>query len=168
MAQRGIVLIGMPGAGKSTLGARLARRLALDFVDTDKVIQARAGKSSQAILDQCGDAGFRALEESVLLATDCRSKVVATGGSAVYSEKGMAHLQASALVVYLQVPLNELRRRIRDYDTRGIVRRPEQSFEALFAERSALYQHYADVVIDCAGASKAQVVDRLEAGVQSC
>ena len=152
MSQTGsVILVGMPGAGKSTLGVMLAKELAKDFVDTDLLIQLRAGKTLQAVLDEQGYQGLRALEEETLLACNFANHIVATGGSAVYSDRGMAHLKSYGKVVYLDVALEELNRRIDNYETRGIARRPDQTFEELFAERKALYQRYADIVVDCNG-----------------
>ena len=152
MSQTGsVILVGMPGAGKSTLGVMLAKELAKDFVDTDLLIQLRAGKTLQAVLDEQGYQGLRALEEETLLACNFANPIVAPGGSAVYSDRGMAHLKSYGKVVYLDVALEELNRRIDNYETRGIARRPDQTFEELFAERKALYQRYADIVVDCNG-----------------
>jgi len=153
-----IILVGMPGAGKSTLGVMLAKELAKDFVDTDLLIQLRAGKTLQKVLDEQGYQGLRALEEETLLQCNFTNHIVATGGSAVYSEKGMAHLSSYGTVVYLDVELDELNRRISNYETRGIARRPEQSFADLFAERQALYQRYADLVVDCNGLDQNQAL----------
>jgi len=153
-----VILVGMPGAGKSTLGVMLAKELAKDFVDTDLLIQLRAGQTLQAVLDEQGYQALRALEEETLLECRFTSHIVATGGSAVYSEKGMAHLQSYGTVVYLDVALDELNRRISNYETRGIARRPDQSFEDLFAERKALYERYADIVVDCNGLDQTQAL----------
>lgn len=148
-AHKSIVLIGMPGAGKSTIGILLAKELGLDFIDTDISIQVRWGKTLQQITDESGYMVLRDYEEQVLLSENIDHKVVATGGSAVYSDAGMARLKASATVILLDVSLPALQQRVTNFDTRGIARRPEQSFEDLFAERSLLYQRYADIRIDC-------------------
>lgn len=162
-----IILVGMPGAGKSSLGVMLAKELAKDFVDTDLLLQLRAGKTLQDILDEQGYQALRSLEQETLLQCNFTNHIVATGGSAVYSEKGMAHLSSYGTVVYLDVGLDELNRRISNYETRGIARRPEQSFEDLFTERQALYQRYADLIVDCNGLDQSQalafVVDSLKA-----
>ena len=144
-----IVLIGMPGAGKSTLGILLAKELGLGFVDTDVAIQVREGKTLQAILEDSDCMNLRTIEEQVLLTENIANKVVATGGSAVYSKVGMEHLKDSATVVFLDVPLAQLKQRISNFDTRGIARKPNQSLESLFAERCELYRKYADISIDC-------------------
>ncbi len=156
-----IVLIGMPGAGKSTLGVLLAKELGLDFIDTDVAIQVREGKSLQQILDEKDHLHLREVEESVLLEADIANKVIATGGSAVYSKPGMTRLKAAGSLVYLDVPLRELEKRIHNYHTRGIAKHPEQSFEALYDERTTLYEGYADITVDCADQSIQQLLRTL-------
>ncbi len=144
-----IVLIGMPGAGKSTLGILLAKELGLGFVDTDVAIQVREGQTLQEILDASDYLNLRAIEEQVLLTEQIAGKVVATGGSAVYSEAGMARLKDNATLVFLDVPLRELEKRISNFDSRGIARKPDQSLESLYEERCTLYRKYADITVDC-------------------
>ncbi|MBU0966206.1 MAG: shikimate kinase [Proteobacteria bacterium] len=145
-----IVLIGMPGAGKSSVGRLLAQRASMHFIDTDKLIRTAAqGRSLQDIVDREGYLALRRLEEKVLLELHCSNHVIATGGSAVYSQVAMAHLRKQGVIVLLEVDLPTLRARIHDFDTRGLVKRPEQTLEDLFAERSALYLQYADLSIDC-------------------
>jgi shikimate kinase len=149
----------MPGAGKSTLGVQLAKETARDFVDTDVAIQLREEKTLQAIIDESDYLKLRRIEEEVLLSLNISNHVIATGGSAVYSERGMLKLKTLGPVIFLDVKLDELRRRIDNYDHRGIARRPDQSFEDLYEERSALYKKYADIVIDC-GEKNQQVLLR--------
>lgn len=144
-----LVLIGMPGAGKSTNGLLLAKALGKDFVDTDVLIQVREGETLQLIMDSSDYLQLRKIEESVLTHIDVNNTVIATGGSAVYSENGMAHLKKNGIIVYLETPLQTLEQRIHDYETRGIAKQPEQSFDDLFIERSKLYNQYADIVIHC-------------------
>ncbi|PIE41351.1 MAG: shikimate kinase [Gammaproteobacteria bacterium] len=161
MVRQSVILIGMPGAGKSTLGIVLAKELSLGFLDTDVAIQVKEQQSLQDILESKGYLELRHVEEQVLLETDCHEKVIATGGSAVYSEKGMDYLKSCGVVVYIEVPLDELRRRIHNYETRGIARRPDQSFAELFDERAALYRKYADIIINCDDHSPAEVVTQV-------
>jgi len=144
-----VVLIGMPGAGKSTVGVLLAKETARGFVDTDLAIQEVEGRTLQDILDAEGYLALRAIEERVLLALRPEHQVVATGGSAVYSAPAMDHLRASGVVVYLDVAPDVLLGRIHNFGTRGIARRPDQSWNDLFAERTALYRRHADLVIPC-------------------
>ena len=139
----------MPGAGKSTIGILLAKTLGLDFLDTDISIQVKHNQTLQQIADQDGYLVLRDYEEQILLTEDIESKVVSTGGSAVYSELGMRRLKTNAVVVFLDVSLEQLEMRVTDFASRGIARRPDQSFADLFVERHALYQQYADISIDC-------------------
>lgn len=161
VAKSNIVLVGMPGAGKSTVGVILAKYTGRDFVDTDVLIQLAEGCSLQEILDAEGYLGLRAAEERAILALRVRRTVIATGGSAVYSAAAMAHLRAEGVVVFLDVPAETIRGRIRDYATRGIARRPEQTFEQLFEERAALYRKCADVVLPCADLTQEEVAARI-------
>jgi shikimate kinase len=156
-----IVLIGMPGAGKSTIGVILAKRMAFDFVDTDLLIQRAERRSLQDILDTDGYLELRSIEERVLLSMELRRHVIATGGSAVYSEAAMEHLKRMGVVVFLDVDLESIRRRVTDFDSRGIAKRPDQSFEALFEERRVLYRKHADLTIDTKGMNQDEVCDRI-------
>ena len=155
-----IVLIGMPGAGKSTVGILLAKELGMGFVDTDVAIQVREGLTLQEILDSSDYLKLRAIEEQVLLSEKIDGKVVATGGSAVYSEIGMARLKDCATVIFLDVPLQELEKRISNFDSRGIARKPNQSFESLFEERRELYNRYADISVNCHQQSLQQTLEK--------
>lgn len=160
-----IVLIGMPGAGKSTIGVLLAKQTALGFVDTDLLIQSAAGRSLQAIVDREGYLALRQLEEQVLLGLSVNKHVIATGGSAVYSERAMAHLKANGLVIYLDVDLATLSARIDNLGTRGLAKRLDQTLADLLHERTALYQRYADLTIPCSGLNHEQVCDRIIAAI---
>ena len=142
-----LVLIGMPGSGKSTIGVILAKRTAHDFVDTDLLIQSAEQRSLQEILDQDGYLALRTIEARVLSALDIDNHVISTGGSAVYSDSAMQHLRQKGTIIYLEASLETLRSRITNYETRGIAKRPEQSFDELFAERTELYRRYADLTI---------------------
>ncbi len=156
-----IVLIGMPGSGKSTVGVLLAKQTAKTFVDTDLLIQSETGRTLQDIVDKDGYLELRRIEKQVLLDLDCRNMVIATGGSAVYSQAAMAHLRTDGVVVFLKVGLETLRNRIKDYGTRGLAKRPEQTLEDLFEERCALYSTYADIAIDCDDLGHEAVCERI-------
>lgn len=156
-----LILIGMPGAGKSTIGLLLAKALAKDFVDTDLLIQLKAGKTLQDIVDNQGYLQLRAIEEQVLLQAHYPNHVIATGGSAVYSDASMHHLRQFGQVIYLDVALEDLQDRIKDLDTRGLARHPDQSFTELFNERRALYEKYADIRIDCKNKSPERIIEEI-------
>ena len=143
----------MPGAGKSTICILWAKTLGLDFLDADISIQVKHNQTLQQIADQDGYLVLRDYEEQILLTEDIESKVVSTGGSAVYSELGMRRLKTNAVVVFLDVSLEQLEMRVTDFASRGIARRPDQSFADLFVERHGLYQQYADISIDCSDLS---------------
>jgi shikimate kinase len=152
-----IVLIGMPGAGKSTVGVILAKQTSRDFVDTDVLIQTRHGRSLQDVVDTDGHMTLRKIEEDVILSMDVALHVIATGGSAVYSDAAMDHLKSDGVAVFLDVDLGTIAKRIRDFDTRGIARAPDQSLEDLFDERHALYVKYADITIGCTGMDQDEI-----------
>ena len=148
MTPSNLVLIGMPGSGKSTIGVILAKRTAHEFIDTDLLIQARSERTLQNILDEEGYLQLRNIEAEVLQDLNVHNHVIATGGSAVYSDAAMHHLKTDGIIIYLDVPLATLRSRISDYETRGIAKAPEQSFASLYEERSRLYRQYADITIN--------------------
>lgn len=152
-----IVLIGMPGSGKSTVGVMLAKLTARNFVDTDVLIQTALRRTLQDIVDRDGYLALRRIEENVLLELDCRNHVIATGGSAVYSQPAMTHLKSAGIAVFLNVDLRTLKSRVQDYETRGLAKRPDQGLGDLFRERFALYETYADITIDCIGRTHEEV-----------
>lgn len=156
-----IVLIGMPGSGKSTVGVLLAKRAALGFVDTDLLIQASQGRPLQDIVDNDGYERLRQIEEQVLLSVDLHSHVIATGGSAVYSAPAMAHLHRHGLVVFLDVSLATVERRIGDFSLRGISKRSDQTIAELFRERRQLYKRYADISITGDELDQEQICERI-------
>tara|TARA_R110000824_G_scaffold3706_9_gene17570 strand:- start:2928 stop:3413 length:486 start_codon:yes stop_codon:yes gene_type:complete len=137
----------MPGSGKSTVGVLVAKRLGLGFIDTDLLIQQKAGCTLQDIVNQKGYLALRQIEEEVLLQLNVEKYVISTGGSAVYSDAAMKHLKRKGVVVFLDISLDTVVARIGDYSLRGISKRPEQSLIELYEERSALYSRYADIMI---------------------
>ncbi len=142
-----IVLIGMPGAGKSTIGVLLAKKTAMDFVDTDLLIQLAVEDTLQNIVDEKGYMALRKIEEEVICTMDCSHHIIATGGSVIYSCAAMNHLKKNSLIVFLDVEYKEIVKRVTDFGTRGIAMKEGQTFEDLFAERLPLYQSYADITI---------------------
>lgn len=159
--QGNIVLIGMPGSGKSTVGVILAKLTSRDFVDGDVLIQISQDRSLQDIVDTEGHMTLRRIEEEVLVALHCLNHVIATGGSAAYSHAAMTHLKSNGVVIFLDVDLPTLESRIHDFDTRGLAKRPDQTFTDLFEERFALYTKYADITIQCADLTQEEVCDRI-------
>lgn len=156
-----LVLIGMPGSGKSTIGVILAKRTSHDFVDTDLVIQSVEHRSLQDIMDKEGYLRLREVEARVLQGLTLENHVISTGGSAVYSDAAMQHLKQNGTCIYLDVTVDTLRSRITDYETRGIAKRPEQSFADLFEERTQLYRKYADITIKADALNQDAVCDAI-------
>ena len=156
-----IVLIGMPGSGKSTTGVILAKALGKEYIDTDIVIQKAQHRTLQEIIDKNGHMVLRDIEESVLLGVCCENHVIATGGSAAYSHPAMTHLKKEGLTVFLHANLKVLKLRIHNYETRGLAKRPDRSFQDLFDERSELYDRYADITIKSSLLTQDQVCDEV-------
>ncbi|MEJ2655699.1 MAG: shikimate kinase [Desulfobacterales bacterium] len=156
-----IVLIGMPGSGKSTIGIILAKLTSRDFVDTDVLIQISQGRTLQDIVDTEGYMVLRKIEEHILLTLDCFNHVIATGGSAVYSHAAMMHMKSKGMVVFLNVELPVLESRIHDFATRGLAKRKDQSFVDLFEERFVLYTKYADIMIECKDLTQEEVCEKI-------
>jgi shikimate kinase len=142
-----IVLIGMPGSGKSTVGVLLAKELRKEFVDTDLLIQTETERGLQDILDKDGVHRFLEIEESVVLRFQPHGSVVATGGSVVYSRPAMEHLSRGGVCVYLDCSVGALERRLFNLDSRGVVREPGQTLEDLFLERDPLYRSWAGITV---------------------
>lgn len=167
MTSQNVVLIGMAGAGKSTVGVLLAKALFRNFVDSDLVIQSAEGKRLQDVVDDVGKQAFQKIEERHVMSISVPGAVIATGGSVVYSESAMYHLKLTGVVVFLKVPFEELDRRVGATGGRGLAIAEGQTFEELYTERLPLYERYADVTVDCEGLSHDEVVtacvDALEA-----
>ena len=142
-----IVLIGMPGSGKSTVGVILAKTLGMDFVDADILICRRENTTLQEILDSRGLDAFLQVEEDTVLEMDCRSTVIATGGSVPLRGKSMEHLAKRGTFVYIDVPLPELEKRIRNITTRGIAFAPGQTLADIYELRTPIYRKWADITV---------------------
>lgn len=161
MSPRNMVLIGMPGAGKSTIGVLLAKALGMSFVDTDLLIQEREGRLLQSIIDQDGVAAFLQIEANVVLGLNRENSVIATGGSVIYSEPAVTHLKVNGRLVYLQLTLAEIEQRIQNMASRGIALGKGQQLSDLFAERVVLYEKHADRIVDCSGLSIEESVQKI-------
>ncbi len=146
---KNIILIGMPGAGKSTMGVILAKTLGMKFIDTDIAIQEMTGRLLQEIIDTGGPEAFKKIEEETILSLHCHNTVIATGGSAVFSRRAMEHLKSKGIVVYLEISFEEMERRLRNITTRGLVLSRGETLHEMYDERIPLYEKYADVTIDC-------------------
>jgi shikimate kinase len=144
-----VTLIGMPGAGKSTVGIILAKNLSLGFIDTDVLIQFNQQRSLQQIINETGHLTLRAIEEYEILKLNVTHHVIATGGSVAYSAKAMSHLRDISTIVFLRAGVEEIKRRIHNFETRGIAKPGHQSFRELFEERQLLYRKFAEMTIDC-------------------
>ena len=155
---KNVVLIGMPGAGKSTVGVLLAKSLLMDFTDTDLIIQNKCRRALCDIINNEGTDAFIRTEEEIILGEVFCGCVIATGGSAVYGKAAMEKLKRDGIVVYLKVGLPELIRRLGDITTRGIAMKSSETIEDLFNERAPLYEKYADVTIDCNGLTAEECV----------
>ena len=157
-----IILIGMPGAGKSTVGVLLAKRLGYQFVDTDLLLQTLQQCRLQQIIANVGLDAFKKLEAEVLCNLETTHSVVATGGSAVYSAQAMAQLKKLGQLVFIEIPLDELLNRVNDMDNRGLVIGPNETYEHLYAERQPLYKRYAEVTIPGGGLTVEEVAATIE------
>lgn len=158
---KNIILIGMPGSGKSTVGVVLAKRLGYQFVDSDLVIQEKTGKLLYQLIEELGEAGFLELENEINAGLQAKRAVIATGGSAVYGKEAMAHFKEIGKVVYLSLPYEELRERLGDLHKRGVVLREGYTLKKLYEERVPLYEKYADLVIDCSGRDIRSVMEEV-------
>lgn len=143
-----IVLIGMPGVGKSTIGVILAKELGFQFLDADLLIQKQENRLLKEIIAQEGVDGFVAIENQVNASIEAEKTVIATGGSVIYGKEAMNHLQEIATVVYLRLSYEELTRRLGNLKNRGVVLRDEQSLKDLYEERIVLYEKYADIIVN--------------------
>lgn len=148
-AAMNIILIGMPGVGKSTLGVLLAEAMKMSFIDTDTIIQERAERSLQDILDSDGVDRFLIVEEQALLSLQTDNTVISTGGSVIYSQRGMTHLKDNGLTVYLWAPYLEIENRLDNLSTRGVVIKPGRSLKDTYDERVPLYEDFADLTVTC-------------------
>lgn len=154
-----VILIGMPGSGKSTCGVLAAKSLCMSFIDTDLLIQQSEGLSLQNIIEKKGAEYFETAEEKCLCSLHCNNAIISTGGSAVYYKRAMDHLKTDGIAIYLRVSLEEMLCRISNITTRGILLRNGESIEDMFREREKLYELCADYTLSCDGLSIEQTVE---------
>jgi len=151
MNKRNIVLIGMPGVGKSTIGVVVAKRMGYRFLDSDLIIQEKYGKLLHELITEHGVDGFWKIENCVNASLDVEKTVIATGGSACYEEEAMNHLRKVGTIVYLKLSYESLAERLGDLYARGVTMRSGQTLRDLYEERGPLYEKYAHITIDCEG-----------------
>lgn len=158
---KNVVLIGMPGAGKSTIGVVLAKNLGMSFMDSDLVIQEQEEKKLHELIEEHGLDGFLEIEGCVNASLNPKSAVIATGGSVVYCEKAMEHLDSIATICYLRLSYESIEERLGDLEERGVVLREGQTLRSLYDERVPLYEKYANLVIDCENKNIREIVMEL-------
>ena len=161
--KKNVVLIGMPGAGKSTVGVVLAKKLGYRFVDSDLVIQEQTKKLLHELITEHGVDGFLRIEEKINAELDCENAVIATGGSVIYGEAAMEHLREIGCVVYLKLSYEEIEERLGDLTARGVALKTGQTLRDLYNERCPLYEKYAHVVQECDAKLVRQIVEELAA-----
>ena len=161
MNSANVILIGMPGAGKSTVGVVLAKKLGFAFVDSDLVIQAKEGRLLHEIISDRGVEGFWAVEETVNASMEADRTVIATGGSAVYGSRAMNHFKELGTIVYLRLSYDAIAERLGDLSERGVTLREGQGLAELYDERVPLYEKYADITIDCEQLSIREIVEQI-------
>ena len=154
-----ITLIGMPGAGKSTIGVVLAKVLGYQFLDSDLLIQKAEKRTLSKIIADEGTEGFKAIENRVNASIQVENTVIATGGSVVYCDEAMQHLKETGTVVYLKLSLDSLRKRLGNLKGRGVLLKDGQSLTDLYEERVPLYEKYADIVVDEEGKNLEESLD---------
>ena len=163
-----IVLIGMPGVGKSTVGVILAKMLGYQFLDADLLIQEQEGKLLREIIEEKGTDGFIQVENRVNASIEAKRAIIATGGSVVYGKEAMEHLKEIGTVVYLKVSYAVLEKRLADIKGRGVVLKEGQTLKTLFEERSKLYEQYADIEVSEEGLNVEQTVEKLVELYNNC
>jgi len=158
---KNIILIGMPSAGKSTVGVVLAKTLGMNYIDTDIAIQENTGRILQEIINIDGIDAFLKIEESNILSLKCKNSVIATGGSVVFSDKSMNYLKKKGLIIYLRIGFEEIVRRLNNITTRGLVLVKGQSLLDIYNQRIPLYQKYADITIDCSDKDVEDIIENV-------
>lgn len=164
---KNIVLIGMPGSGKSTLGVILAKTLGIGFVDTDLIIQKQQGRLLQDIINIEGLDKFLEIEEKAVLSTNSKGEVIATGGSAVFCHKAMEYLKENSIVIYLNLPYEIIVERLENISTRGVVATKGQTILEIYKQRTPIYEKYCDLNIECDNQSIETTVAKIVAEIQN-
>jgi len=166
MGNNNIILIGMPGCGKSTVGVVLAKNLGYRFLDSDICIQEREDRLLHEIISQEGVEGFLTIENKVNASLEVERHVVATGGSAVYGKEAMSHLGKIGTIVYLRLPFEDIKERLGDLAKRGVAVKEGQSLFELYEERITLYEKYAEITVDWHGKAIRDIVTEIAGRIQ--
>lgn len=159
--KQNIILIGMPAAGKSTIGVILAKVLKYRFVDTDLLLQEKTDQTLVEIIQERGLEGFLKLENDTVAELTARRSVIATGGSVIYGEDAMKNLKKQGIVVYLKHRYEVIESRLTNITTRGVAMREGATLKELFLERVLLYERYADLTLEADGLTTEQTVEKL-------
>lgn len=157
-----ITLIGMPGAGKSTVGVVLAKRMGMDFIDTDLIIQKEYNKTLSEIINEKGIEGFKKVENDVISKLELDNTIIATGGSAVYGKEAMKHLRDISKVVYIELTEENIEDRLGDLNERGVVLEDGETLQELYDERIPLYKKYAHIIVNADDMVLREVVKNIE------
>ena len=158
-----IILIGMPGAGKSTIGVVLAKKLGYEFIDSDIAIQNKHKKILQELINEHGIKGFEKIENDVNKSLNVQNSVIATGGSAIYGKEAMEHFNSIGTIIYLNLPYEEIEQRLGNLEERGVTIKKGQTLKDLYNERTPLYKKYANIVINCQGKTIREIVEEISA-----
>lgn len=164
---RNVILIGMPGVGKSSIGVVLAKNMGYRFLDSDLVIQETEGKLLHELIEENGTEGFLAIEDRINASIETEKAVIATGGSAVYGAKAMEHFREMGTIVYLYLPYKELAERLGDLHQRGVALRAGQTLQELLEERTPLYEKYAEMTVDCSNKPIREIVAEITEKLRS-
>ena len=160
-----IVLIGMPGAGKSTIGVVLAKIIGYHFLDSDLVIQERENRLLHEIISQEGTEGFLKIENDVNASLVAERSIIATGGSVVYGKEAMEHLKEIGEIVYLKADYQTIQKRLGNLEKRGVALKPGQTLKNLYDERTRLYEAYADIIVDEKGLGTEETIGEVLRGL---
>jgi len=158
---KNLILIGMPGVGKTTLGEQLAEKTGWDFLDTDVLLETKHEATLQELIDSRDHLEFCQIEEELLLSLNYKNHIIATGGSVVYGQAAMTHLKAIGIIIYLELELITLEKRLTNYDDRGVANPSGYTFEDIYKERIPLYKRYADITINCNKQSTEQIIQKI-------
>lgn len=156
-----VILIGMPGAGKSTVGVLLAKALGYDFIDTDLIIQGRLNNRLYKIIEEHGIDYFLQAENKIVSEVHADHTVIATGGSVVFGKEAMENLRQMGKVVYIKLGCDEIKRRVNNITTRGIVMKKDETIEDIYSERAPLYERYADITVDVGNTTIEEAVEKI-------